>query len=589
MLNSSATPTVTDCIFWGNLAFLFGGGMYNDESSPAVTNCTFANNRARYGGGIANTSGTPTVKNCIVWGNLADSDGDGMFNDTSIPIVSYSDVQDLPNATPDGDANFAADPLFVDAPNGNLRLELGSPCQNAGDNAVVASPPFLSAGGIIIDLDGFPRISDGRVDLGAYEIQEALVVAADAGENQTVSANGACQAAVTLDGSGSTGRALTFTWSEGASFIANGANPQITLSSGNHVIVLTVDDGQGNTGSDFLEVLVTDTTPPVPDAATLATLSSHCSVTITTPPTATDICDGAITGVTTDPLTYTVPGFYVVSWLYADGNGNDISQQQQIEVLQDTPPVPNAANLSTVSGQCSVTITTVPTATDNCAGTITGVTTDPLTYTVPGFYVVTWRYVDSHGNESMQSQYIDVAPDTTPPVPNAANLPTISGQCSVTITTVPTATDNCAGGVTGVTTDPLTYTVPGTYTVTWKYSDGKGNSSTQQQTVIVQGQALAATTLTYNGATSSAPGATVTLSAGLSTGTGKKAQKLAGQPIRFTLGTSTASAVTDATGTARVTVTAPALAGSYALSASFAGTCSLAPGTVSKTFAVRRK
>ncbi|HLP65843.1 T9SS type A sorting domain-containing protein, partial [Flavobacterium sp.] len=49
----------------------------------------------------------------------------------------------------------------------------------------------------------------------------------------------------------------------------------------------------------------------------------------------------------------------------------------------------------------------------------------------------------------------------------------------------PTATDNCAGTITATTNDPLTYNTQGTYTVTWSYNDGNGNTSTQQQTVIV--------------------------------------------------------------------------------------------------------
>jgi len=34
--------------------------------------------------------------------------------------------------------------------------------------------------------------------------------------------------------------------------------------------------------------------------------------------------------------------------------------------------------------------------------------------------------------------------------------------------------------------NPLSYTAQGTYTVTWKYDDGNGNSATQTQTVVVK-------------------------------------------------------------------------------------------------------
>ncbi|MCI5133079.1 MAG: hypothetical protein D3904_16585, partial [Candidatus Electrothrix sp. EH2] len=39
--------------------------------------------------------------------------------------------------------------------------------------------------------------------------------------------------------------------------------------------------------------------------------------------------------------------------------------------------------------------------------------------------------------------------------------------------------------MTGTTTDPLSYSEQGTYTVTWTFDDGKGNTSTQTQQVIV--------------------------------------------------------------------------------------------------------
>jgi YD repeat-containing protein len=79
------------------------------------------------------------------------------------------------------------------------------------------------------------------------------------------------------------------------------------------------------------------------------------------------------------------------------------------------------------------------------------------------------------------------SPDMTPPVPDVDPLPTISGECAVSIgeTEFPTATDNTAGTVTGTTTDPLSYTDQGTYIITWTYDDGNGNKTTQTQTVTV--------------------------------------------------------------------------------------------------------
>lgn len=152
---------------------------------------------------------------------------------------------------------------------------------------------------------------------------------------------------------------------------------------------------------------------------------------------------------------------------------------------ENQPPVPDVTTLSPLTGQCSVAVTMYPTATGDQGAKIKGTTTDPLTYDQQGAYTITWHYDDGHGNVPTQTQTV-IVKDTTAPVPDKASLPTVTGQCSATIAAAPTATDNCAGQITGKTTDPLTYTAQGTYTVPWRYNDGNGNASSQTQTVIVK-------------------------------------------------------------------------------------------------------
>ncbi|UCH97900.1 MAG: hypothetical protein JSV88_13885 [Candidatus Aminicenantes bacterium] len=103
----------------------------------------------------------------------------------------------------------------------------------------------------------------------------------------------------------------------------------------------------------------------------------------------------------------------------------------------------------------------------------------------PGIHDVTLTVTDEH-NESDTCQAKLTVVDTTPPLPDVPTLPTVSGECSVEITSIPTATDNCTGTVTGTTNDPLNYTEQGTYTVTWTYDDGNENTTMQTQTVIVK-------------------------------------------------------------------------------------------------------
>lgn len=83
--------------------------------------------------------------------------------------------------------------------------------------------------------------------------------------------------------------------------------------------------------------------------------------------------------------------------------------------------------------------------------------------------------------------------DAIAPVPNTAQLPDITGNCNTIIANFPAATDNCAGIITATTTDPLSYSIPGTYIVHWIFNDGNGNTTTQNQNVVISATALPTT------------------------------------------------------------------------------------------------
>ncbi|MFL9836264.1 hypothetical protein ABS768_02065, partial [Flavobacterium sp. ST-75] len=271
---------------------------------------------------------------------------------------------------------------------------------------------------------------------------------------------------------------------------ATTTDPLTYSTQGTYTITWTYDDGNGNTTTQTQTVIVDDTTAPVADVATLPTITAQCEVTAgtITAPTATDNCAGTVTATTTDPLTYSTQGTHTITWTYDDDNGNTTTQTQNVIIDDTTAPVADVATLPTITAQCEVTAGTItaPTATDNCAGTITATTTDPLTYSAQNGYTITWTYDDGNGNTTTQTQNV-IVDDTTAPVADVATLPTITAQCEVTAGTItaPTATDNCAGTITATTTDPLTYSAQNGYTITWTYDDGNGNTTTQTQNVIV--------------------------------------------------------------------------------------------------------
>ncbi|SDA89021.1 hypothetical protein SAMN03080617_03136, partial [Algoriphagus alkaliphilus] len=75
-------------------------------------------------------------------------------------------------------------------------------------------------------------------------------------------------------------------------------------------------------------------------------------------------------------LTYHTQGTHTVTWKFDDGNGNTSQQTQTVIVKDVTAPVPTSETLADVIGECAATVTTVPTALDNCQGTILGTTED---------------------------------------------------------------------------------------------------------------------------------------------------------------------------------------------------------------------
>ena len=78
-----------------------------------------------------------------------------------------------------------------------------------------------------------------------------------------------------------------------------------------------------------------------------------------------------------------------------------------------------------------------------------------------------------------------VITDLTAPVPDLSPLVDVTAECEVTTLTAPAATDNCTGAVTGTHNATLPITTQGTTVVTWTYDDGNGNTSTQDQDVVI--------------------------------------------------------------------------------------------------------
>jgi parallel beta helix pectate lyase-like protein len=294
----AGSPAVVNCTFSGNTAgsgFIFGGrggGMLVQSDGAMVINCTFSGNSVLAtgtlggrGGGLE-INGSSTVSNSIVWGNTPDQIGSFFFTP---PTVTYNDVQ---GGFP-GMGNINADPKFVRTPFtngptdfGDLHLQAGSPCIDAGNNAPVTAPPFpADGGGTVLDKDGNPRfVNDPAtmdtgagtapiVDMGAFEFAPppspprpiALTLT-----NTSVTGGGLVGGRVTLDKPAPMGGLLlTFTSTPGGASVAGGtvtvpagqttfpASPnwftiQTTSQSSNTTLQLKVEANGGEATANLL-------------------------------------------------------------------------------------------------------------------------------------------------------------------------------------------------------------------------------------------------------------------------------------------------------------------------------------------------
>ena len=271
-----------------------------------------------------------------------------------------------------------------------------------------------------------------------------------------------------------------------------------TFTIGTHQVTCTATDLAGNSAECTFNVTVNqsgcdldaNSAAPVPNVASLPTITRACSVTLlpTDDPSATDACGGAINGDTASDRSYEVPGTYTVVWTYTDSAGHTTTQNQSIVITPDnSAPVPDAASLPTVTGECTASITgDPPTATDNCGGAgMAGTPLDPLTYNTAGTYTVRWQFSDAAGNSSIQNQTV-VVTDPHAPVLTLTGPASVTVECHTSYTDAgATATDNCSPAVTPTSTSNVEVNTPGTYQVVWTATDAGGNTDSETRTVVV--------------------------------------------------------------------------------------------------------
>lgn len=198
--------------------------------------------------------------------------------------------------------------------------------------------------------NSFQEFSNGEHESYLNKFQECLL-------SPEVSSNSPICIGNTLELKASGG--TNYLWTGPNSFTSTDQNPIIinatALNNGQYSCLITGTGGCDDTKK--VDVIVGDIQAPVPDLATLPTITGDCHTQITTIPTATDVCAGVITGTTTNPLSYNSPGTYTIIWNYNDGNGNSVNQNQTVTIT--TQPLPSVNTPQTFCIQQNATINNI--------------------------------------------------------------------------------------------------------------------------------------------------------------------------------------------------------------------------------------
>lgn len=197
IINEEKSVTLNGCSFLRNSKTLMSFNFYTNIVKYKVSQCIFSENgtNTSYFIGILSCSGDTLnskteITNCAFYNNhgpeiasnpkafLKNSiivDFNDNFNSLGFPvhdrltldncIVSYPGLQVLQQIfgqAASHNVQYATDPLFIN-PGTDFHLQPCSPAINAGLDDI------LDSLGITTDLDGLPRVSNGRVDIGPYE------------------------------------------------------------------------------------------------------------------------------------------------------------------------------------------------------------------------------------------------------------------------------------------------------------------------------------------------------------------------------------------------------------------------------------
>lgn len=263
------------------------------------------------------------------------------------------------------------------------------------------------------------------------------------------------------------------------------------FSRGVTEVIWTVTDAAGNVATATQTVEIIDNIAPqvqVPEDVIISTDVNDCIASNVTldPPNASDNC--TIASITNDAPDVFEKGENLVSWTISDEAGNKTKVEQKVIVEDMVAPqieAPQDLNRGTSDGLCEATSLELgsPEVSDNCS--LEFLSNDAPDSFPIGETMVSWTAVDQNGNSSTAVQKVTIS-DHQAPVPETEGLPTLTGECSITIQNIPKAMDNCSGLVDATTESSLEIDTQGTHEILWEFEDEYGNLSEQIQLVHIE-------------------------------------------------------------------------------------------------------
>ena len=273
-------------------------------------------------------------------------------------------------------------------------------------------------------------------------------------------------------------------WSDGvdgtgvivASGIVDASTP------GTYVLSFDFTDGAGNAAQTITRTVhVVDTTAPIITLHGDANITHEAGAAYTDANASwSDAVDGTGVIVGTGEVNASIPGTYILSYSYTDVAGNAAQTiTRTVHVVDTTAPIITLHGDATITHEAGAAYTDANASwSDAVDGTGVIVGTGEVNASIPGTYILSYSYTDVAGNAPQTISRTVHVVDTTAPIIVLHGDATITHEAGAAYTDANASWSDAVDG-TGVIvgTGEVNASVPGTYVLSYSYTDGAGNAA----------------------------------------------------------------------------------------------------------------